>query len=293
MNKETFLGELREYLRILEDQEQEDILAEYAQHIDMKMQKGLSEEEAIWDFGPMKELAAEILEAYHVKPEFSKENRAIRLPGLKKGEPGDKRLSLRDMGRFLKEKLLLLVHNIGHGFSWLGGKCRVLAGRLAKPFKRKRSRIEDAAWTGKLLGEDTEAMGKGTGDMGKGTEDMGKHAGRFLRAIGYGIVASWRWFLRFCGWWLRLLWNMGWLMLSLFCAALCMILLMGVGAMLILLLQGYPLIGLFLISLGAILCLGSLSYGAFSLLIRKEKEKDKDGIQKKDGEHPTGEVQYE
>ena len=58
MNKETFLEELRGYLRILEDQEQEDILAEYAQHIDMKLQKGLTEEEAIRDFGPMRELAA-------------------------------------------------------------------------------------------------------------------------------------------------------------------------------------------------------------------------------------------
>lgn len=64
MNKEIFLTQLREYLKILEDREQEDILAEYAQHIDMKMQKGLSEEEAIRDFGPMEELAAEILEAY-------------------------------------------------------------------------------------------------------------------------------------------------------------------------------------------------------------------------------------
>ena len=63
MNKETFLEELRGCLHVLEDQEQEDILEEYAQHIDMKRQKGLSEEEAIKDFGPVKELAAEILEA--------------------------------------------------------------------------------------------------------------------------------------------------------------------------------------------------------------------------------------
>ena len=63
MNKETFLEELRGYLRILEDQEQDDILEEYAQHIDMKLQKGLGEEEAISDFGPVKKLAAEILEA--------------------------------------------------------------------------------------------------------------------------------------------------------------------------------------------------------------------------------------
>ena len=70
MSKEMFLGVLREHLKVLEDQEQQDILQEYAQHIDIKMQNGLSEEEAIRDFGPVKELAAEILEAYHVKPEF-------------------------------------------------------------------------------------------------------------------------------------------------------------------------------------------------------------------------------
>ena len=40
----------------------------------MKLQKGLSEEEAIRDFGPMRQLAAEILEAYHVKPEFDKKS---------------------------------------------------------------------------------------------------------------------------------------------------------------------------------------------------------------------------
>ena len=71
MSKERFLSELREYLSILEDQEQEDILAEYAQHIDMKMLKGLSEEEAIRDFGSVKELAAEILAAYHVDSEHA------------------------------------------------------------------------------------------------------------------------------------------------------------------------------------------------------------------------------
>ena len=39
MNKEMFLEELRGYLQILEDQEQDDIIEEYAQHIDMKLQK--------------------------------------------------------------------------------------------------------------------------------------------------------------------------------------------------------------------------------------------------------------
>ena len=69
MNKSEFLNDLKKYLTILEDREQEDILEEYAQHIDMKLSTGLSEEEAIRDFGSVEELAAQILEAYHVKPE--------------------------------------------------------------------------------------------------------------------------------------------------------------------------------------------------------------------------------
>jgi len=60
---------------VLEEREQQDILDEYAQHIDMKIQNGMSEEEAIGDFGPVKELAAEILEAYHVNPEYGDSSR--------------------------------------------------------------------------------------------------------------------------------------------------------------------------------------------------------------------------
>ena len=63
MNKEGFLKELESHLRVLDDKEQQDILDEYAQHIDLKMKSGLSEEEAIRDFGNIGELAADILEA--------------------------------------------------------------------------------------------------------------------------------------------------------------------------------------------------------------------------------------
>ena len=52
MSKEAFLTELAGHLKVLEEREQQDILDEYAQHIDMKIQNGMSEEEAIRDFGP-------------------------------------------------------------------------------------------------------------------------------------------------------------------------------------------------------------------------------------------------
>ena len=74
MNKKGFLEELGTYLAVLEEREQQDILEEYAQHIDMKIEKGLSEEEAIRDFGDIRELAAGILEAYHVNPEYQEKH---------------------------------------------------------------------------------------------------------------------------------------------------------------------------------------------------------------------------
>ena len=82
MSKETFLEELRGYLEILEDQEQQDIMEESEQHIDIKLQNGQSEEEAIRDVGPVRELAEETLEAYHVKPEFGARRRQQVLAGI-------------------------------------------------------------------------------------------------------------------------------------------------------------------------------------------------------------------
>src|SRR5699024_11928394 len=90
MNKEGFLKELRDHLRVLDEREQEDIIDEYAQHIDLKMKSGLSEEEAISDFGNIAELAAEILEAYHVDPKFEKKTKGIviRTPDMEKVSEG-------------------------------------------------------------------------------------------------------------------------------------------------------------------------------------------------------------
>ena len=70
MDKKTFLEELRSSLSVLQETELNDIMDEYEQHIDMKVQSGLTEEEAIAEFGNRKELTAEILEAYHVRADY-------------------------------------------------------------------------------------------------------------------------------------------------------------------------------------------------------------------------------
>ena len=68
MDKNTFMRELERSLSVLQESELRDILSEYEQHIDMKVKSGLSEEEAIADFGSIPELTAEILEAYMYGP---------------------------------------------------------------------------------------------------------------------------------------------------------------------------------------------------------------------------------
>ena len=81
MNREEFLHSLEDRLQVLNKQEREDILSEYRQHIELRIGSGLSEEAAIQDFGNLDDLAAEILDAYNVDPEYGRK-RQIRLFGV-------------------------------------------------------------------------------------------------------------------------------------------------------------------------------------------------------------------
>ena len=118
MNKQEFLNELQSRIRILEEAEQQDILAEYAQHIDLRTAGGLSEEEAIRDFGNPEELAAEILEAYHVDPARVEAPPSQPLVG------------------------------VSSGLKRTAGRCRRFLGRIGGGLRSLASQI--AAWWGSL-----------------------------------------------------------------------------------------------------------------------------------------------
>ena len=66
MNRFEFVNKLNGRLYLLSEAERRDIIDEYIGHIDLKMQSGKTESEAIKDFGDIDELAQEILEAYHI-----------------------------------------------------------------------------------------------------------------------------------------------------------------------------------------------------------------------------------
>lgn len=71
MTKKQFLSTLRNKLQILNDQEIEDIIEEYENHINCKMKDGKTEKEAIKDFGNIDELVKEILSAYKISDHYS------------------------------------------------------------------------------------------------------------------------------------------------------------------------------------------------------------------------------
>lgn len=77
MTKKQFLSTLKNKLHILNDKEIEDILKEYEDHIDLKVKDGLTEEEAIQDFGDIDQLAKEILSAYKISDRYTSETSKI------------------------------------------------------------------------------------------------------------------------------------------------------------------------------------------------------------------------
>lgn len=66
MRKDEFLNILDRKLQVINEKERRDIIDEYRTHIEMKMEEGKSEEEAIEDFGDIDELVDEILDAYKI-----------------------------------------------------------------------------------------------------------------------------------------------------------------------------------------------------------------------------------
>ena len=112
--------------------------------------------------------------------------------------------------------------------------------------------------------------------------------GGFFGTMGRGTARLWKRFLGCCLFWMRLFWNMAWLLFSVLCAGMAMFALMGIGATVIFLFGGYPFRGILVLVLGGMLCFGALSAGAFGMMIRK---KEQNGGSKE--KRIDGEVHYE
>ena len=303
MSKETFLKELQQHLAVLEDQEQQDILQEYSQHLDIKIQNGQKEEDAIRDFGPVKELAAEILEAYHVKPEFGEGGGGKRLPGLGSVNLKEGERKLRLLGISLGKKLAAFFRKIGKFFRKAGRGIRALCRRFLKLFRRREEVNKDDRVEGTAAGNAAacaDAGGSGARDDKGGRKMEMVYEGRTAGGRSFGMVLS-----GFCKgavhgtgalifWCLRMLWNAFWLLMTVFAGCTALLALFGFGTFLVLMLQAYPLKGGVLVCLGGFLAGGSLACLCFSLTRwKRQKEEEKYQAEKASGRETEWEADLE
>lgn len=249
MNKNEFLKELKKHLSILEDGEQNDILEEYAQHIGMKISSGLSEEEAIRDFGNIKELAAQILEAYHVNPGYRKKRQEdIAEEGKKIW--GSVKESARRIGRCIQKFCKAVYSKMKRGSARL--RCFLKSSPVRNPIQKEKP--------------------VPVGNPRKISSSVPGKSRLFLNTAGRIIAGGFRvlWQgLLLCA---RLAWNLAVILIALMSGFCTLSLLFFLAVLLVWLTQGFPLAGLILICLGGVICFGALTILMATLILWKKRK---------------------
>ena len=287
MDKKTFISELKQALSVLQEEELEDIVSEYEQHIDMKQKNGLTEED-IADFGSLNELSAEILQAYHVRADYasgSKQGKNLFFSSEKEIEEifqQTKRIGARAggsvmsgmycLGNILWSMLLFCKKQAARPFVWL---------------KRK--------WEGQ---KNMEAFSSAIQERGADFPLGRNHTSRRKSVYrGAGTLLSRAvWLMcnlchlagRIFLWGIRTMWNVGWVCFALFCGGCGLFSLYMLGMLTVLLMQRYPLAGVTLGCLGLVLCFFSAAGLGMTFLWRKKNMEEIRGGLDAGGSRPKG-----
>lgn len=312
MDKKTFLLKLRHDLSVLEEEELQDIISEYEQHIDMKVENGLTQEEAIADFGSMTELTAEILEAYHVRADYAEPSSGKRGKGERGYGNSPHKISddfqeenrPAEIARKWKERIKRLVNTAGTGISAVGASAKrgVIWGKrqISRPFLWIWG-----MWKNREKSEGRENRFRRSQKKKRNTRryfmerrEYGEDRQGILSIIGGGIRQTFRGCIEVILWCIRLGWNICCVGASLLVGAFGLFCLYGLGVLLVLLLQGYPLLGVTLGCLGLVLCMFSLACFGFTLRWTPKKQVAKNkhpeenvSLQRTDGEEEEGETE--
>ncbi len=118
MTKNKFLKELDKSLYVLAEAERKDIINEYRDIIEEKVKHGKTEKEAVEEFGSVEKLTREILSAYKVNPDYSKNEDNFKESAKKMGNDFDKFIKegAKKATNFTKEVAEELKEN-NHDFS--------------------------------------------------------------------------------------------------------------------------------------------------------------------------------
>lgn len=260
MKKEAFISTLKKYLSVLEEKEIQDIIEEYEQHIDMKMEKGLSEEDAIADFGDLKELCAGILEAYHVKADY-KEKKNLDFTKVKeesKKATGKATNVLEKAGLGFGNAVKKIVYMIGKALCAVGAGIRFLFGSIIRMIITPFDKIRNRTTNKKSLHpqEDNKENSILSG----------------MRTVFSKVVDGIRRFLGFCK---KTIWNFLWIIIGTVATVgtLCIIFMFGLAT--VLLFMGYPMIGIEIVIIGLGMIASTVMIFSFSMIRKRKKKEEK------------------
>lgn len=308
MDKKTFIKELERSLSVLQEDELRDIVGEYEQHIDMKVQSGLTEEEAIADFGSLSQLSAEILEAYHVRADYAAEKEKGKRFSFAEGEKASKEIleqtgelcaktgrqtvrGLRKVGLWLWGVLLFWKTQISRPIAWMKQKLEAYRDQREESAQMQACEWEQTEEE-ELMTEEEQTVDMnrlrqqdaGAGCAGQPqnriyaarTRSRRKSGRNMTKSVVSGLLGVAEGAFRFCwkaaGWCIRAAWNLCWAGFSIFCGVMGLFCLFGLGMLAVLLTQGYPLAGVVIGCLGLNLCLFAAAGFGMTLIWRNKKE---------------------
>lgn len=273
MNKAEFLEILRKKLSILDENELEDILNEYEQHIDMKAAGAMTEEAAIADFGDLDELASDILQAYHVRVDFD-------------GKAGEDTAGKENRA----QKALLKIGIFFKGcWKWLAETCGK-AKQNVKGWAKKCSDFFRNLLKGGMLKEETEGADDRLMEeepkkkkerfavnipKKEKREKMEKKNGNTFLSILSGMCRGCCLAILWC---IKVFWNLFIGGTGIVMGGLSSFSLFLLGTLVVLLIQGYPLVGITIGFLGLTLCSVSMTVFCFTLIVRKRTAEKKQQI---------------
>lgn len=300
MNKAEFITELSDRLAILTEEERQDILDEYEQHIDMKVMRGMSEEAAITDFGKIEELIADILEAYHVRADYANVEESDKDGSTSHGENSTcNSIQIHKKIWYNTKHICIRMRSfckrIGSRFFESVKNCKkiVQAGITnlitfcRKSFQkktRKNQEVEETILTEEINldnvpeNRQTKKRLKYVKDwsmcssMQRGVKMRSKESVSITRTVTKAIACIVRSCVTAVCWCLRWFWNLFWGGTGiLFGFGSCLVIFV-MGTLAVLLIQGYPLTGIMIGGLGLTLCMVSITIWCFSLIVVKKMQ---------------------
>lgn len=299
MIKATFLTQLQQNIAMLDDDEQKDILDEYTQHIDMKVAGGMTEAEAIEDFGPFDDLIAEILSAYHVKvpaastPAQTPANAptaaavtaaAVAGAAAAAADSAKPASALAELAESAGATGKAAGRAVGSAASKAAAATRNGARKAADAISggmgKVAAKVRAASETPDTLDPDDAAGCTAAPAHSAPSADAPTNGAHTTASVGSGLIRRMgrtvKHALSWCWKTIRTLIRWAWNAFAAFAAG--MLLLFGLfclaatGFSVMLLLQGFPMMGATLALLGASIALLSASYLVTRLIVRKQPD---------------------